>query len=399
LDGTTLAIQGPPGSGKTYTGARMILELVGAGKKVGITSNSHKVISNFVKAVLDAADARVIQRANAEDDCYVHASVTRGKSNDAVADGLNSGQFDIAAGTAWLWADEDMAGSVDTLFIDEAGQMSLANVIAVSGAARNVVLLGDPQQLDQPTQGVHPDGAGVSALAHLLNGAETVPPEQGLFLERTWRMNPSITAFTSEQFYESKLESVPGLERQAVVADGVVDKFGWLAGSGLRWVPVDHDGNTNLSPEEADRVCDIWTSLIGREWIDDKGARRAIDAGDIVIVSPFNAHRLLIQERLPAARVGTVDKFQGQEAAVSIYTMATSRPEDAPRGMAFLYSLNRLNVATSRARALAIVVASKRLLDVVPTTPASLGMANALVAFAEDALEMVQPKPEEVSPE
>jgi uncharacterized protein len=292
-----------------------------------------------------------------------------------------------------------MAGSVDTLFIDEAGQMSLANVIAVSGAARNVVLLGDPQQLDQPTQGVHPDGAGVSALAHLLNGAETVPPEQGLFLERTWRMNPSITAFTSEQFYESKLESVPGLERQAVVADGVVDKFGWLAGSGLRWVPVDHDGNTNLSPEEADRVCDIWTSLIGRDWIDENGARRQIGPDDIVIVSPFNAHRLLIQQRLPAARVGTVDKFQGQEAAVSIYTMATSRPEDAPRGMAFLYSLNRLNVATSRARALAIVVASKRLLDVVPTTPASLGMANALVAFAEDALEMVQPKPEEVSPE
>jgi uncharacterized protein len=286
-----------------------------------------------------------------------------------------------------------MAGMIDTLFVDEAGQMSLANVVAMSGCARNVVLLGDPQQLEQPSQGVHPDGSGTSALGHLLGEAETVPPDRGVFLERTWRMNPSITAFTSELFYEGKLESVPSLEQQTVLGE---DEF---SGSGLRWVPVIHEGNTNSSVEEADRVCDIWTSLIGRDWIDENGARRQIGPDDIVIVSPFNAHRLLIQQRLPAARVGTVDKFQGQEAAVSIYTMATSRPEDAPRGMAFLYSLNRLNVATSRARALAIVVASKRLLDVVPTTPASLGMANALVAFAEDALEMVQPKPEEVSPE
>jgi uncharacterized protein len=386
LDGTTLAIQGPPGSGKTYTGARMIQELVRGGKKVGITSNSHKVISNFVKAVLDAGDARVIQRANDEDDCYPHPSVKQGKSNGAVADGLNSGQFAVAAGTAWLWADEDLAGTVDTLFVDEASQMSLANVIAVSGCARNIVLLGDPQQLEQPVQGIHPDGAGASSLRHLLGESETLPPEHGLFLERTWRMHPSITAFTSDLFYEDKLESVPGLEQQEVLAEGLSERFGWLAGSGLRWSPVPHDGNTNASVEEADRVCEIWNALVGRSWIDAKGARRVIGSDDIVIVSPFNAHRLLIQDRLPAARVGTVDKFQGQEAAVSIYTMATSRPEDAPRGMAFLYSLNRLNVATSRARALAIVVASARLLDVVPATPAAMGLANAMCAFVDLAV-------------
>lgn len=383
LDATTLAIQGPPGSGKTYTGARMILELVRAGKKVGITSNSHKVISNFVKAVLEAGEARVIQRAKNVDDCHKHPLVKQGKSNDAVAEGLNSGQFDVAAGTAWLWADEDMAGTVDTLFVDEAGQVSLANVISMSGCARNVVLLGDPQQLEQPIQGLHPVGAGASSLGHLLGEAETVPADRGLFLERTYRMHPRITAFTSELFYEDKLKSVPGLERQEVAPDDLPAGLEWLAGSGLRWVPVDHDGNTNASVEEAERVCEIWNALVGRSWMDRDGVRRQIKPDDIVIVSPFNAHRLLVQERLPQARVGTVDKFQGQEAPVSIYTMATSRPEDAPRGLRFLLSLNRLNVATSRAQALTIVVASPRLLDAAVRTPDDLHMASALCALAE----------------
>ena len=196
-------------------------------------------------------------------------------------------------------------------------------------------------------------------------------------------MHPSITAFTSELFYESKLDSVPGLEQQRVLDEGLAPEFAQFAGSGLRWVPVEHDGNTNASAEEAERVCEIWNALVGGTWIDAEGARRTIRPNNIVIVSPFNAHRLLIQSLLPAARVGTVDKFQGQEAPVSIYTMATSRPEDAPRGMSFLFSLNRLNVATSRARALAIVVASRRLLDVVPGSPDGLRMANGRCDFEE----------------
>ena len=389
LDRTTLAIQGPPGSGKTYSGARMILELVRAGKKVGIAANSHKVISNLLDAVGSAADeARIVvrgmQKVDGEDGCK-HAYVKCVSDNSTVVDALAGDQVDVVGGTAWLWSRNDMSGLIDTLFVDEAGQMSLANVVAMSGCARNIVLLGDPQQLDQPTQGVHPGGSGVSALTHLLGGAETVAPDQGVFLEQTWRMHPRITSFTSELFYEGKLESVPGLERQEVLADGLSEGFSWLAGSGLRWVPVDHDGNTNVSIEEADRVCEIWNAVIGRSWTDAEGARRSITAEDIVILTPFNGQRLLIASMLPAARVGTVDKFQGQEAAVSIYTMATSRPEDAPRGMAFLLSLNRLNVATSRARALTVVVASPRLLDGVPGTPDQLRMANGLTSFAEVA--------------
>jgi uncharacterized protein len=265
--------------------------------------------------------------------------------------------------------------------------MSLANVVAMSGCARNVVLLGDPQQLEQPIQGVHPDGAGASSLGHLLGEAETLPAAEGLFLERTYRMHPRITAFTSELFYEGKLESVPGLERQEVLADDLAAEFSWLAGSGHRWVPVDHDGNTNASVEEADRVCDIWHALVGRSWQDLHGTRREIRPEDIVIVSPFNAHRLLIQERLPAARVGTVDKFQGQEAPVAIFTTATSSPDELPRDMEFLYSGNRLNVAISRARGLAIVVSSPDLLTVACRTAEQMKLVNAFCRLVEVARE------------
>ncbi|MDP8904845.1 MAG: TM0106 family RecB-like putative nuclease [Chloroflexota bacterium] len=387
LDGTTLAIQGPPGSGKTYTGARMILELVALGRRVAISSNSHKVIGNLLAAVLVTAretgqSVRAIQKAK-EHEALHDPLVRRTDHNHDVAAALKAGEVDVAAGTPWLWADADLDSSVDTLFVDEAGQVSLANVIAMAASARNIVLLGDPQQLDQPTQGVHPDGAAASALRHFLGDEETVPPSRGIFLEKTWRMHPRITAYTSELFYEDKLESVDGLEQQRVAGDG------WLSGSGLRWVPVEHDGNTNESPEEAAKVAEIWRALIGRTWIDAKGRALPIGPEQIVIVSPFNAHRLLISSLLGRqARVGTVDKFQGQEAPVSIYTMATSRAEDAPRGLSFLYSLNRLNVATSRARALAIVVCSPALLRAVPNSPAQLRMVNGLCAFVEVAPRM-----------
>jgi predicted RecB family nuclease len=391
LDGTTLAIQGPPGSGKTYTGARMILDLVRAGREtgerrvVGISSNSQKVIGNLLEAVLEAArdpheglTLRAVQKGSKEevvDDPWV----THAPDNSDVDDALADGWADVVAGTPWLWARDELTGKVDTLFVDEAGQVSLANVVAMSGAARNVVLLGDPQQLDQPTQGVHPEGAGTSALSHFLNGAETVPPEAGIFLEKTWRMHPAITSYTSELFYEGKLDPIDGLANQRVAGDD------WLEGAGLRWVAVEHEGSTNASVEEADRVSDIWQELVGHMWVDRAGVEREIGPDDIVIVSPFNAHRLLIGQRLPLARVGTVDKFQGQQAPVSIYTMATSRAEDAPRGLSFLYSLNRLNVATSRAQALAIVVASPALLAAVPRTPDQLRMVNGLCAFVEAA--------------
>ena len=386
LDRSTLAVQGPPGSGKTFGGARMALDLVRSGKRVGITANSHKVITNFLKKLLEAADEErvavsIIQKPGKDDPAHDHPAVVSTDSNEEVRAALASGAATVGAGTTWLWAREDMIGSVDVLFVDEAGQMSLANVLAASACARSLVLLGDPQQLDQPLQGSHPPGADRSALAHLLGDRATIADDRGLFLERTWRLHPDLSAYTSEVFYESRLESEPHLRIQALRGrDG-------LAGTGPRLVDVAHVGNDNDSPEEAAVVAELTRALVdgGASWIDDDGAEQPIGWNDIVIVAAYNAQVGEIRKLLPEARVGTVDKFQGQEAPISIYSMASSSAEDAPRGMTFLYSRHRLNVATSRARCVAVVVASPDLLRVRARSPEEMRLANALARFAEMA--------------
>jgi uncharacterized protein len=380
LSDSYLPIQGPPGTGKTYTGAEQILALIAGGRCVGITGPSHAVIHNIVGAVLRRADEqgtvlRVGQRAD-EDNPFLHDRA-KPMSYAALADGLRQGELDIGAGTAWLWAREQSAGSVDTLFVDEAGQMSLANVLAIAGAGRNLVLLGDPQQLAQPSQAVHPPGAGVSALEHILAGGATMPANAGLLLDRTWRMHPAICTYTSEVFYDSRLGWVSGLDRQAV-AEGR-----GLQGSGIRIVEVPHEGNTNDSPEEAGQVARVVRDLLGGKWRDKEGKVLPITSPDIMVVTPYNAQVREIGEALALARaggvrVGTVDKFQGREAAVVIYSMATSSAEEAPRGMEFLYDPHRLNVATSRARAMAIIVANPHLVRVFCRTPRQMVLANAL---------------------
>jgi superfamily I DNA and/or RNA helicase len=268
---------------------------------------------------------------------------------------------------------------VDVLFVDEAGQMSLANVLAVSQAAKSVVLLGDPQQLEQPLKGSHPEGADVSALEHLLAGARTIPQDKGLFLEETWRLHPKLCEFTSEVFYEGRLRSHHGLERQKM------EGHPWLGEAGLWFIPVQHEGNQNAAPEEVERIAGIIGTLIQPEvkWIDDKGQSRPLQLNDILIVAPYNAQVSDLANRLPKARIGTVDKFQGQQAPVVIYSLTTSSPEDAPRGMEFLYSLNRLNVATSRAQAIVIVVGSPRLLEPECRSPRQMQLANALCRYME----------------
>ncbi len=387
LDEGTLAIQGPPGSGKTYTGARMIAKLLGEGTTVGISATSHKVISHFLKSVVEATaeagvELRAVQKPGEDGQGYEHERVTIATNNAKVRDGLVSGDFNLAAGTPWLWASPRSEGLVDVLFVDEAGQMALANVLAMSGASRSLVLLGDPQQLDQPLQGSHPPGAERSALAHLLGDHATMPPERGLFLETTWRLHPDVCAFTSETFYDDRLLPRPDLVHQHLNAAAIVD------GTGPRMLEVAHDGNDNRSPEEALRVEAIARAVVdGGSWIDRHGDTRPMTWDDVLVITPYNAQVGAIRAVLPEARVGTVDKFQGQEAPISIYSMATSSPEDAPRGMDFLYSRHRLNVATSRARCVAVVVASPALLRVRARTPEQMRLANALCRFVELAHE------------
>ncbi|MDF2116201.1 TM0106 family RecB-like putative nuclease [Roseiarcaceae bacterium H3SJ34-1] len=384
LGGGVLPIQGPPGAGKTFTGARMICELVRCGKKVGITANSHKVIRNLVDATIKAADELGIALQ-----CCQKADEAGGpqhrlffaKKNEDLFTALSSGSAAVGGGTAWLWSRPDAFETVDVLFVDEAAQMSLANVLAVSQAAKAVVLIGDPQQLDQPTQGSHPEGTEVSAFDHILGGERTVPADKGLFLEETWRLHPDICAYTSELFYDGKLHSKRGLEQQ------VFKGAGPISGAGLYFLPVAHSGNQNCSPEEAQAIGDLVRSILAGNatWVDRGGQEKPLTLDDIVIITPYNAQVFEIQQYLPGARVGTVDKFQGQEAPIAIYSTATSSHADAPRGMEFLYSLNRLNVATSRAKCVSILVASPQIFEAECRTPRQIQLANAFCRYLEMA--------------
>lgn len=384
LDETVLPIQGPPGAGKTFTGSRMICTLVNAGKRVGVTAVSHKVIRNLLDAVQKRAnelgiEVRVAHKTDGGE--FESSTIVEVDDNAKALGRLQTGESQVLGGTAWLWARPEAADAVDVLLVDEAGQMSLANVLAVCQAASSVVLLGDPQQLEQPQKASHPDGTDISALEHVLGGAKTMPADRGIFLPQTWRLAPEICSFTSEAFYERRLNSKVGLERQRLSGTTGFD------GAGLWWVPVEHDGNQNWSDEEIEAVVQLFAALTqpSANWVDDHNATHPLTGKDILIVAPYNAHVNRLEERLreSGARIGTVDKFQGQEEAVVIYSMATSRPEDAPRGMEFLYSLNRLNVATSRARCTAILVASPRLFEPECRTPRQMQLANALCRFRE----------------
>ena len=385
LDHGLLPIQGPPGAGKTYTGARMICTAVKEGLKVGITAVSHKVIGNLLKEAVAAApemgaELSCIRKVNEKSEVDLPVGIEETTDNGKVFRMLAAGEVQVAAGTAWLWSREDATDSVDVLFVDEAGQISLANTLAVAQAAKSVVLLGDPQQLEQPKRGSHPDGTDVSALQHLLEDHQTMPPERGVFLERTWRLHPAICAFTSELFYENRLLPQTGLDVQSLNGSGE------YVGSGLFFVSVDHEGNCNESPEEAAVVAQLVAELTakGVRWTDAKGETRQVGLADVLVVAPYNAHVASILERLPeGARVGTVDRFQGQEAPVVIYSMGTSSPELAPRGMEFLYGSSRLNVATSRAQCLCILVASPKLFQPDCRTPRQMKLANAFCRYLE----------------
>ncbi|MEO5883985.1 MAG: TM0106 family RecB-like putative nuclease, partial [Candidatus Limnocylindrales bacterium] len=391
LDDAVFPIQGPPGTGKTWTAARMILALIADGRTIGITAQSHKTISNLLEAIAEAlsdgtsAAPRVLQRAGPLDDHADHLPFVSLADNDQVAAALDDRRVDIVAGTPWVFARPEFEALIDVLVVDEAGQMSAANVVAMATSARSIVLVGDPNQLPMVSLGVHPEGAGASALEHLVGDAITVPPDRGLFLDVTRRLHPAINAYISDTFYDGRLTAHPSTAGQRV--DGL---DAMVTGSGIRWIPVVHQGNGPRSREEAEVVAGLVAGLVGRPWTDAKGDTHAITVEDIIVVAPYNAQVAEIQAELQrrigrTGNVGTVDKFQGREGAVAIYSMASSSREDAPRDMTFLYSRNRLNVAVSRARALAVVVASPRLLEAGCRSPEQMHAVSALCSVVEHA--------------
>jgi predicted RecB family nuclease len=376
LDDSCLPIQGPPGTGKTFLAARAIVELARKGKRIAVTCNAHKAIDNLLLAV--AAQMRttgtrfvIAKKDKSEDDDLEEAMIVTALDNDDPI--LHSAA--VVGGTAWLFAREEFNQQFDYLFVDEAGQVSIANLVASAAAARNVVLVGDQMQLSQPIQGVHPGESGISCLDYVLQGQRTISPDRGVFLPVSRRMHPVLCSVISDLVYEGRLSSDDGAARHRIEGAGSLPPFG------IVFEELVHSGNSQSSMEEATRVVQIFNTLLGARFTNREGKTRKLDLSDILVVSPYNAQVNLIADMLPdGARVGTVDRFQGQEAPACLISMATSSGEELPRDIEFLFSLNRLNVALSRAQALAVLVASPRLLDVSCSTLEELRLVNALCA-------------------
>jgi uncharacterized protein len=375
LDGSYLFVQGPPGSGKTWQGAKAAVALMRAGRRVGVTALSHKAIGNLLRGIEAEATRQGFKfrgrkkSSGDQDSIYEGDFIDSSGSNQDLLDE----ELQLVAGTSWLFARPELAGHLDTLIVDEAGQVALADVVATGHAARNLVLLGDPNQLPQVSQGAMPDEAKASALQHLLGEETTVPPDRGIFLERTWRLRPELTAFTSEAYYAGRLESEPSTALRSVAA-----------GDGLFVRPVEHAGNGQLSREEAAEVAAAMGALLGTDFTDVAGVTRPLGVEDVLVVTPYNAQVRTLKLALPeGARVGTVDKFQGQEAPVVIVSLASSSGEEAPRGLSFVFNRNRINVATSRAQCRAELVCSPRLLEADCKRVDDMRLVNALCRFVE----------------
>lgn len=367
LENSYLIVQGPPGTGKTYTVAHAIVSLLKAGKRIAVASNSHKAINNLLTAVesqATEANFSFVGGKKSGKDKPEEAFTGKFIVNFLVA-GKEPMGAKLIAGTAHYLARPDQIAAFDYLFVDEAGQVSLANLIAMGGCARNIVLIGDQMQLAQPVQGVHPGQSGQSCFDYLVQGEPTVPPERGILLDVSWRMHSDVCSFVSGAFYSSRLSAHPSNDQRRLVLDANADRA--LKPSGLAVIEVEHQGCAQVSVEEARRISQLLASLLTQRLKEKDGTERPLRLDDILVVAPFNAQVNVLKRHLPeGARIGTVDRFQGQEAPVAIVSMAVSNGADAPRGSEFLFSPNRLNVAISRAQCLAVLVRGSNLLEMDP---------------------------------
>ncbi len=382
LDNSYLFIQGPPGTGKTHTSAHIIVELLKRGKKVGVSANSHKAIHNLLSKIETATTAedfrfRGVKKASGTPETMYQSNLF----SNVIATKNISGSEDLFAGTAWFFADPTMARTLDYLFIDEAGQMSLAKVVAMGVATQNIVLVGDQMQLGQPVQGTHPGETGSSVLEFLLGDRATIPPERGIFLEKTWRLCPKICDFTSQAFYEGRLAPHESAEKRELIFKNIK-----LPSAGIAWIAAHHQGCSQKSVVEGQIIENQYQRLLQQKFKTGNGEQRQLTEADILVVSPYNVQVNYLRTILPNhARVGTVDKFQGQEAAVVLISMVTSSAEDLPRAIDFLFSKNRLNVAISRAQCLAVIVFNPQLLETPCQQVWQMKLLNTFCRLSEHA--------------
>ena len=365
MEDTTLCIQGPPGSGKTFTAAKAIASLIRSGRRVGVTSNSHKAIAKLIDEVAslmgEQREIRIAKIQSDERNFEVKGKRVYKLEPKAYFD-KGTGMFSLVGGTAWFFSDSQADGLFDFLFVDEAGQVSMANLVAMSRAARNIVLIGDQMQLSQPLKGTHPGTSCKSVLEYLLDEANVVAKDFGIFLETTRRLHPSLCSFISGAVYQDRLLSHPSTESRILqLPEGDLKYLS--RSTGLLFIPVEHEGNTQDSEEEAAAVAEVVKELL-RCSLTSKEGKRSLAIGDVLVVAPYNMQVRRLRSCLPGYQIGTVDKFQGQEAPVVILSMSASSGEGLARGIEFLFSKNRLNVAISRAQLLAIVVGSPALATV-----------------------------------
>ncbi|MFN3725236.1 MAG: TM0106 family RecB-like putative nuclease [Allosphingosinicella sp.] len=387
LDRSSLFIQGPPGTGKTYTSAHVIVALLKAGKRVGVSSNSHKAINNLLAKIEEVAGKEGVEFSGAkkvtrsDSDSYLQGGLIQDvdKANDIL-----EGGYRLVGGTAWLFGMAEFDQHFDYLFIDEAGQVSLGHLVAMGAAAKNIILVGDQMQLGQPIKGAHPGESGLSVLDYLLQGAATIAPDRGILLDTSWRMHPSICGFISRAVYDERLHAHPANEGQSLLLSP--DAHSALAPSGIRIVDMRHSGCGQRSDEEVELTAELVRSLLGQRFVDRDGREGALTLKNILVVAPYNMQVNALKAALPeGTRVGTVDKFQGQEAEVVIVSLATSTPADLPRHVDFFYSKNRLNVAISRARTVAIVLANPKLLELEAKAVEHLRLVNTLAWLRAEA--------------
>lgn len=381
LDNSYLAIQGPPGSGKSYTAKHVIAELLKQGKRIGISSNSHKAINHLLKNTVAYCNDENIQAyfacARHTDDELSELEITV-YDNKSIAGSLQPAC--VIGTTAWGFARPDLEQAFDYLFIDEAGQVSVANLIAMSSSTKNIILMGDQMQLGQPSQGSHPEESGLSILDYLLHTTPTIPETMGVFLGTTYRMHSAVNQFISDAIYEGKLESNPANDRQRILVpegyEGVLTQE-----AGIIPVPVIHEGNTQASDEEVECTVKLAQELLGRTFITKDGEEKRIDWSDMLFVAPYNHQVNKLRQALgEQAKVGSVDKFQGQEAPIVFLSMCASAANESPRGIDFVFNKNRINVAVSRAQCIAIVIYSPMLVD---TTVGNIGQMERVNLFCK----------------
>ena len=378
LNNSVFCIQGPPGSGKTHIAAHIILKLIKKGKRVGVTANSHKAILNILKTIHAQNKEKLIFQCQKVRDTKNH-NEEKNYLQKIPVELLTANQINksaqVVGGTTFFFSRHTEEEAYDYLFVDEASQVSLANMVAAARATNNIVLIGDQNQLDQPIQASHPGESGYSALTYYTDGKNTISNDKGVFLPTSYRMHPTLCEFISENFYNGKLTAHSTTARQKILLPDALNK---LPPSGLCFIPVKHSGNTHSSIEEAKVISNLYNKLLKAKWKTRTGEIAAITTKDILMVAPYNFQVACLKKELnnEEARIASVDKFQGQEAPICIISLAASTIQDAPRGISFLLNKNRLNVALSRAKCLSIVVGSSTLTDIKVSSIPNMEMMN-----------------------